>query len=152
MALLENIHLRTNWIKTIEKLLNWCNLTNLIDNRTMLRKASLNNSRSKFIDTWTNTLRNPDMPKMDFYKTIKNKFKLEKYLDLPNFTDRQIITKFRCSDHKLEIERGRYNGILRTERICKLCTDNVIEHEEHFLVGCNFYDQLKGKHNLCYVQ
>ena len=88
------------------------------------------------------------MPKLEFYSSQKNAFTIEKYLDLPNFKDRQIISKFRCSDHQLDIERGRYSGILRTERICKLCTSNLIENEEHFLVECCFYDHLKGKHNL----
>jgi len=36
------------------------------------------NSKSKFIDIWANTLRNPDMPKIEFYKKIKNEFTLEK--------------------------------------------------------------------------
>ena len=88
------------------------------------------------------------MPKLEFYRTQKNAFITEKYLDLPLFQHRQIITKFRCSDHQLDIERGRYRGILRIDRICKLCSNNAIENEEHFLVRCPFYDQLKGKHYL----
>ena len=147
-ALLENIYLRTNWIKTIEKLTNWYNIINLVDSPSRLRKASYNNSKSKFIEMWTNSLQNPEMPKLEFYRTQKNAFITEKYLDLPLFQHRQIITKLRCSDHQLDIERGRYRGILRTERICKLCTNNAIENEEHFLVRCPFYDRLKGKHNL----
>ena len=116
-ALLENIYLRTNWIKTIEKLTNWYNIINLVDSPSRLKKASYNNSKSKFIEIWTNSLQNPEMPKLEFYRTQKNAFITEKYLDLPLFQHRQIITKLRCSDHQLDIERGRYRGILRIERI-----------------------------------
>ena len=44
-----------------------------------------------------------------FYKTFKLSFCREPYLDsILDFTLRKIITKFRCSDHCLEIEKGRY--------------------------------------------
>ena len=147
-ALLENIDLRTNWIRTIEKVMNWYNLSNHIDNPVRLKNASLKNSRSKFIEIWNRTVRNPDMPKLEFYGLIKNEFRFDDYLTLPNFRDRQIITKFRCSNHQLEIERGRYKGKPRSERLCKLCTLNVIEGEQHFLLSCPFYNEVKEKHNL----
>ena len=42
-----------------------------------------------------------------------------------------IITKFRLSSHKLNIERGRYSRpkVAREERICKFC--NEVESESH---------------------
>ena len=147
-ALLENIDLRTNWIRTIEKVMNWYNLSEHISNPIKLKNASLENSRFKFIEIWTNTVSNPDMPKLEFYGLTKKEFGFEEYLSLPNFRDRQIITKFRCSNHPLEIERGRYRGKPRSERLCKLCTLNEIENEEHFLLSCPFYDYVKEKHYL----
>jgi hypothetical protein len=45
---------------------------------------------------------------------------------------RIALTKFRCSNHMLEIETGRHN---RCERVCKLCK-NVDEDEYHFLLVC----------------
>jgi hypothetical protein len=39
---------------------------------------------------------------------------------------RQLFTKFRVSDHSLEIESGRYKNITREERICKNCNLNEI--------------------------
>ena len=147
-ALLENIDLQTNWIKTLEKVLNWYSLSEHIDNSSGFKKASFENSKSKFVQIWKSTISNPDMPKFQFYDLIKNEFTFDKYLTLPKFSDRQIITKFRCSNHHLEIERGRYKGKPRSERICNLCTLNVIESEKHFLIGCPFYYHLKQKHNL----
>ena len=57
----------------------------------------------------------------------------EKYLDdTENFMMRKSITKFRCSDHKLEVEVGRHKKITRDKRVCRRCP-NEIEIETHFL-------------------
>ena len=61
---------------------------------------------------------------------------------------RQIIAKIRCSDHILEIEKGRHRNIPREERTCKTCTEGVIEDEEHFLLRCETYQPLRNKHNM----
>jgi hypothetical protein len=52
--------------------------------------------------------------KLYIYSKIKSELKLENYLLFQNET---IITKFRMSDHSLEIETGRYKNITREERI-----------------------------------
>ena len=128
--------------------MNWCNLTDKIETSGRLKKAAYDNNRSKCINIWKNNLNDPNTSKLQFYKTIKNAHTFEKYLELPNFNDRKIIAKFRCSDHKLEIERGRYNKTVRNDRICRLCPGNEIENEEHFLMTCTFYDYLREKHGL----
>jgi hypothetical protein len=51
---------------------------------------------------------------------------------------RQLFTKFRVSDHSLEIESGRYQNIMREERICKNCNLNEIGDEYHFLIIVSF--------------
>ena len=51
----------------------------------------------------------------------------------------------RCSDHALEVEKGRHKGTTRTERICAVCGNGQIEDEEHFLFKCNMYNSLKEK-------
>jgi hypothetical protein len=40
---------------------------------------------------------------------------------------------------KLEIEKGRYFQINRTEGFCKICNDLEIEDENHFLWQCEKY-------------
>ena len=49
---------------------------------------------------------------------------------------RQLYTKFRVSDHSLEIESGRYKNITREERKCKNCNLNEIGDEYHFFLKC----------------
>ena len=63
-----------------------------------------------------------DSSKLYLYSKLKSEIKLEDYLiKETNFKTRQLITKFRVSDHCLEIEIGRYKNIPREQRICKEC-------------------------------
>ena len=68
---------------------------------------------------------------------------------------RKIISRVRCSNHPLAIEKGRYTNpkTPREERICILCTERAIEDEVHFLVNCPVYTNLKDYYqinaNLC---
>ena len=58
---------------------------------------------------------------------------------------RKIISKFRCSDHKLEIEAGRHKKIDETERWCQVCRLEI-ESETHMLVKCPLYRNLRLKY------
>ena len=69
--------------------------------------------------------------KLFLYNKLKNEIKLEDYLStLKN--SRKILTKFRISDHNLEIEIGRYKKVPRKQRICKAC--KVLDDEKHFFL------------------
>jgi hypothetical protein len=51
---------------------------------------------------------NDDSSKPFLYRKLKSDIKLEKYLKIErNFKNRQLLTKFRLSDHNIEIELGR---------------------------------------------
>ena len=83
--------------------------------------------------------------KLNLYNQIIHVFEREKYLDdIESFKMRKSITKFRCSNHKLEIEVGRHKGIASDERVCKLCP-NELETESHFLSKCTGYEKLRRK-------
>ena len=83
--------------------------------------------------------------KLDYYKIVKTNFAPEKYLHELNFEERKTISKLRCSDHTLEINKGRHKRIPRNQRICKLCIEQVVENEDHFLFRYKFYDNIKIK-------
>ena len=98
--------------------------------------------------SWARKLADPTLIRLQVYQVIKGEFKPAKHLDLPQFQMRKIISKIRCSDHPLEIERGRHLNIPRVERICETCTEGVIEDEEHFLLKCKIYQPLREKHHM----
>ena len=55
-----------------------------------------------------------------------------------------MITKFRVSDHTLEVETGRYKNIPRENRNCKICKDEI-DDEYHFFLNCKQNLNLRNK-------
>ena len=145
-ALRENVNLRTNWILTIEKLVKTFNLSEASNMRTF-KKTTKNNIIKYYKTSWKGKLTDPNLTRLKVYKVINSEFITTKHLDLP-LRMRKMISKIRCSDHPLEIEKGRHLNIPRDERTCKVCTDGVIEDEEHFLLKCEVYQTLREKHHM----
>ena len=92
---------------------------------------------------WHNSLISSS--KANLYSQYKSLLNVESYISLNfPFHLRQAFAKFRCSDHKLNIEVGRHYNILREERICSFCLENssisVIEDEFHVFFHCKKYD------------
>ena len=65
---------------------------------------------------------------------------MEPYTTKLRFKAKQQISKLRLSDHKLEIERGRYHrpSLKPEDRICMFCPQKI-ENEFHFLTECTAY-------------
>jgi hypothetical protein len=63
--------------------------------------------------------------KLRTYRLVKHIFSFE--LDVLHLSDekRKLLTKFRISAHKLEIEQGRYNKLPIANHICSLCKTEV---------------------------
>ena len=77
------------------------------------------------------------------YSKLKTDIKLEDYLKLTKkINNRQLLTKFRTSDHPLEIELGRYKKIPRHQRLCK--TWKVLDDEIHFFLQCQINNNLRN--------
>ena len=53
-----------------------------------------------------------------------------------------MLAKIRCGVLPLHIETGRYLGTPEEERICFHCA-NTVESEEHFLISCDLYVDLR---------
>ena len=69
-----------------------------------------------------------DNSQLYLYNKIKHDIVLEEYLiKEKNFKNRQLIAKFRTSDHCLQIETGRYINIPHQQRLCTTC--NILEDE-----------------------
>lgn len=47
--------------------------------------------------------------------------------------------KFRTSNHKFPIEKGRWENIDHADRKCNLCQKNDIGDEFHYLLVCPFF-------------
>ena len=82
--------------------------------------------------------------KLHIYRFIKTTYDQERYLDVLNLRKfRHSYAQFRTGVHDLEIERGRYRNVPRNERICKVCSDNKVEDEFHFILQCVAYSDIR---------
>ena len=102
--------------------------------------------KEKYISSWRQKMANST--KLSFYNSIKKDYKIEKHLYIiKNFTQRRMFTQFRISNHKLEIENGRYKNIPRDQRLCEYCDSSEVEEEYHFALQCQNYKTTRDNSN-----
>lgn len=93
--------------------------------------------------------------KLCTYFKFKHNMGYENYLTvIKNFEHRRRFTRFRISAHRLRIEVGRYQGILRQDRFCQNCSSGEVEDEIHFLFECDKFKELRANYidtinNIC---
>ena len=81
--------------------------------------------------------------KLRTYGLIKSEIREEPYLRIvKNVKDRISMTKFRLSNHKLMIEKGRHQNTHKELRICPFCTK--VEDEIHFLTNCHTFRYIRA--------
>ena len=78
--------------------------------------------------------------KLRTYSKYKLVYEMEPYILNSNFKQRQAVSKLRISDHKLQIELGRYHkpSLELSVRKCPFCP-NKIEDKYHFIAECPVY-------------
>ena len=82
-------------------------------------------------------------------KLLNTDFTPPKHLGLP-YENRKVISRIRCSNHPLAIEKGRQKKpqTPREERICILCDEEFVEDEDHFLLKCRTYSILREEYQM----
>ena len=73
------------------------------------------------------------------YRMFKHNFQYEDYLNTLPHTSANLFMKFRLLNHKLPIQKGRFLGIERNERLCQKCNINEIGDEFHYIFKCPFF-------------
>ena len=144
LALKESIEIRTNWLKTVEKIMNIFHLTDYVDNpcfKHFFREIG----KTFYTSKWEDSIGTIGYSRLNFYKQIQFEHAPARYTSLP-FYQRKVIAKLRCSSHNLEIEKGRHKKKPVGERLCQMCPEKSIENETHFLSHCTAYTALRLKH------
>ena len=103
-----------------------------VQNWLQIRSSTTDNSREKFT-----------------HKEIKHEYQLENYLrNIRNPAHRISITKLRLGVHSLRIQTGKYENrgasIPVEDRKCLVCKRNYVEDEQHFLLHCNGYVNIRN--------
>ena len=82
----------------------------------------------------------PAMPKLRYYIKFKSDIITASYLKANiTRTQRSLLAQLRLGILPLAIETDRYYRIPLDKRFCKLCDENVIEDEIHFICICKFF-------------
>ncbi|KAI4885658.1 hypothetical protein NFI96_003646 [Prochilodus magdalenae] len=79
-------------------------------------------SQTDYLEHWGREIQTQS--KLECYRALKTQYGLEEYLlTVRDTKQRQILTKYRLSDHSLAIERGRYrqSWLPKEERRCGHC-------------------------------
>jgi len=148
MMLMDDANGRLNWVSKVRNCLCqhgfgyvWQN--QYVQSESSFLRQFVKRMMDMFVQNWHASINSN--AKLESYCMYKNVFTYEPYLDVLNIRKfRSVYVNFRTSCHNLEIERGRYSNTPREERLCKLCASNVIEDEYHFLLCCEFYDDLRN--------
>ncbi len=67
---------------------------------------------------------------------------------ITNVQLRQSLSRFRCSNHHLEVECGRHakpESVPRRDRVCRLCSLGAVEDEDHLLLVCLAHHDIRCK-------
>lgn len=137
----------TNWASQVRDLLFQLGLNNYWYDQDTIQPnimPVIQRLHDQFRQSWHNSIQTTS--KLRLYTLYKVDMKFEKYLYLRNCESRKLISLFRSSTCKIEIEEGRFIGTAREDRLCQHCTLNVIEDEYHFIMVCPKYRNLRLKY------
>ena len=57
-----------------------------------------------------------------------------------------ILSKFRTTDNRLHIERGRRENVEHSQIFCNLCPGNMLGDEFHYLLECTYFTEERNKY------
>ena len=142
-GMMENGTYQSKWLNSVKATVNECGNQNLWSDESVAScewvKLSLGLKLSDiFKQKWHDEVSENRL--CTNYRIFKHEHKMEKYLTLLDRGHRINLTKFRCGNHKLPVNSGRFQGRPRCERVCNLCTSNVTGDEFHYVFDCSFFD------------
>ena len=140
----------SKWIKKVREILDICDLNenwrcqNVSDiSYDAFKKRCKSKLRNWYKNSW---LRDVSKSKKCFlYKEFKTELSFETYLLKLKYPYRDALIKFRTSNHRLPIEVGRHNNIVRSERICPHCNTQDIGDEFHYFSVCPIFFSTRMK-------
>ena len=134
-----NHGLETDWISFLNKILTSINYVNwnYIEEHIAKHEVKMigKDIKDSYVQSWNESVQNSPSCQ-SLYKHIKFLFEPEFYLSKLPDSLRIYISKFRTTNHRLPIQRGRYDGTLREERFCRLCDEQAVGDEFHFILQC----------------
>ncbi len=145
---------RDTWCNEVRHIFSDCgilnffntDLTKTISSTYLVQKVS-DSLNHKWKGQWANDLQ--QSPKLRTYRKFKQHVHQEEYLTKHlTIKQRSAIARFRCGSYPLAIELGRYRRPMTPleNRVCRVCDEGYVEDEQHYLVQCSKYADIRDKH------
>ena len=82
------------------------------------------------------------------YRTLQLEYRYAEYLSSVRwFSNRQLLSRFRCGCHGLHVDTGQWVDSKREDRLCQVChSSKDMEDEQHFLCSCPAYSDVRQKY------
>ncbi len=138
----------SQWLTSIQNILENCGLGYFWINQTChnpnyLGELVKRRLQDQYMQLWN--AENWRLSKTNIYRSFKIDHGFEQYLNMLSDSNRIPLCKFRCGNHRLPVETGRWYGIDRQHRTCDKCDSNTIGDEFHFVLQCKFYQNLRSE-------
>ena len=150
-----DLHGRRNWITDFKNMLRKFGCEQIWEKENSTKEQHeqyINSFKEGMIEfyesEWKHKLRNSS--KLLIHASFKFDMRKEDYIKI--LTLRKFLgisARFRTSNHTLEIELGRHEGLLLSQRICAYCDFHGythIEDEFHFILVCPMYNEFRQKY------
>ncbi len=133
-----------NWSEHVKQIFDKLDLINHFTNKTIVNLDTARQKMSAYHSgLWSRDVQK--VSKLRTYITIKSEPLCEEYVKTNlSRQERALLSQFRCGILPLRVETGRYVGETPEQRISKLCTGNHIEDEQHFLISCPLYNDIRN--------
>lgn len=133
-----NYGFEINWISFIKKIFDECGMSNIWYSQTV-DKWVVKNIEQNLIDQFMqNCLADIyASPKGLCYRIFKKHVAFEHYFSKLSLNNLYTLCRFRCGNHRLPIETGRWQNVPRSDRVCHLCDSNDIGDEYHYIMSCS---------------
>ena len=141
---------QSQWLHTIRTILQKCELDYFWYNQFQLPKMDFLRLKVKqklkelYINSWSNEV--DIISKCLNYRVYKQEHKIESYLVKLSSSLCNFYNRFRCMNHRLPIEFGRFFNIERSKRKCRICKTGEIGDEYHYLFTCSFFKYDRKRH------
>ena len=136
-------NISNNWCSDLKKLCCELNVLDSFENKYVINIKQLDKQLLELNQKeWTEAIQTK--PKLRTYIIFKNEFTVENYIKYHmHKRKRSLLSQLRLGILPLAIETGRYCNVPLNDRLCKVCNDNVIENEFHFVMKCTLYQDLR---------
>ena len=136
-----------NWAREIEHLLcqhgfayAWFNQG--VENEKLFLTLFSQRLKDNYLQHWYSSVET--CSKLKIYRYIKTSYEKERYIDVLNIRKfRHCYAQFRTGVHDLEVEKGRCRNLPLEDRLCRVCSENVVEDEYHFVLKCIEYADIR---------